>query len=264
MALRRGRRATPIAPSYKSAAGLESYIARAGANAGTASCRFPAGTVYALHPKGGAWITAISATGHVRRFAQLPSAGFESGIAFDTTGRFAHRLLVTATHHGRAAVYAIDCRGRVHTITRTAPAVEGGIVVAPIGFGRFGGQLVAPDEHSGKIYAVSASGKTTLLARSGLPHGGDIGVESLGFVPEHFGQALVADRGTPGNRHPGDNAVLALNHTALTAAGVRSGQLIAVAEASALTIAVTCSKTCTVREVAMGPHKAHIEGHVVF
>jgi hypothetical protein len=142
--------------------------------------------------------------------------------------------------------------------------VEGGIVVAPPRFGRFGGQLIAPDEHSGNIYAISASGRATLLARSGLPNGGDIGVESLGFVPARFAGALVADRGTPGNPHPGDNAILRVPHSALTATGVRSGDLLAVAEASASTIAVRCTKTCTVREVAVGPHQAHIEGHVVF
>jgi hypothetical protein len=264
ISLRPGGSGTPFASIYASTPGLESYIALAGHDAGSAACRFPVGTVYALHPKGGAWITAISPTGQVQRFAQLPSPGFESGIAFDTSGLFRRRLLVTATHHGHAAIYAIDCHGDVQTITRVAPPVEGGIAVAPPGFGRFAGQLIAPDEHSGNLYAISASGRTSLLARSGLPHGGDIGVESLGFVPAHFNETFVADRGTPGNPHPGDNAILALRHSALTAAGVRSGDLLAVAEASALTIAVRCARTCAVRQVAAGPHDAHIEGHVIF
>lgn len=264
MALAPGGRALAFASAYAAPAGVETYIALAGDGAGSAACRFPAATVYALRVRGGNGVEAISPSGRVRRFVTLPSPGFEDGIAFDTSGRFGHRLLVTATHRGRAAVYAIDCPGRVQTITHTAPPVEGGIAVAPLGFGRFGGQLVAPDEHNGNIYAISASGKTTLLAHSSLPNGGDIGVESLGFLPARFSHALVADRGTPGNPHPGDNAVLSLTHSALAAAGAKPGELLAVAEASALTIAVRCATRCTVRRIAAGPHPAHIEGHVVF
>ena len=87
-------------------------------------------------------------------------------------------------------------------MTRSAPKLEGGIAVAPASFGRFAGELIAPDENSGRVYAISPEGRSTLLADSGLARGGDVGVESAGFVPPGFGpswSALVADRRTPGS-----------------------------------------------------------------
>jgi hypothetical protein len=256
--------ALPFAPRYSAPAGLEPYITLATAGLSGARCRFPAGTVYALRLRDGHGVTAVSRHGRVRRFARLPSAGLENGIAFDTTGRFGHRLLVTDTANGVTTVYAIDCQGRVETLTRSAPRVEGGIVVAPRGFGRFGGDLIAPDERSGKLYAIAPSGASSVLLSSRLPSGPDTGVESLGFVPARFGEALVADRLTPGNPHPGDNAILALLRSALTARHVRPGELLAVTEAGARTIAVSCGTSCTAQLVAVGPPRAHIEGHVIF
>jgi hypothetical protein len=138
------------------------------------------------------------------------------------------------------------------------------VAVAPVGFGRFGGDLLAPDELSGSLYAYAPDGRATVVAYSGLAHGQDIGVESLGFVPTRFTDALVADRLTPGNRHPGDDLILSLSPRQLAAAGVRSGDLLAVTEGGALTVAVSCRRTCSVREIAVGPSIAHIEGHVVF
>ena len=61
--------------------------------------------------------------------------------------------------------------------------MEGGLVVAPTGFGSFAGDLIGPDELSGDLIAVRPDGSSAVIARSGLPTGGDIGVESLGFVP---------------------------------------------------------------------------------
>jgi hypothetical protein len=92
-------------------------------------------------------------------------------------------------------------------------------------------------------------------------------VESLGFVPAGFGPdwcALVADRLTPGNPHPGDDVVLHLSGTALTAAGVHAGDLVAATEGGARTDAITCASSCRVRHIADGPSAAHLEGHVVF
>jgi hypothetical protein len=71
-------------------------------------------------------------------------------------------------------VSAIDCRGHV-MLTHNGPRVEGGRV-----------------------------------GNSGLAHGQDIGTESEGFVPARYANALVSDRGTPHNLHPGDNEILAL------------------------------------------------------
>jgi hypothetical protein len=264
---RPGAPTSPFAPSYTAPAGLEPYIALAGPGLTGAGCTFPQGVLYALRLRGGDGVTAISATGVVRTFARLPSTSLEDGIAFDTTGRFGHRLLVTATDHGVGIVYAIDCRGHVQTLTRSTPWLEGGIAVAPASFGRFAGDLIAPNEHDGTLHAVAPNGAVMLVARSGVPAGQDIGVESLGFVPASYGEAVVADRHTPGNPHPGDDLILGLSRAALGGSGVPAGALLAVSEGGAQTVAVVCPSgggVCTVRLVASGPPEAHIEGHVVF
>jgi hypothetical protein len=254
-----------FAPSYAAPPGLEPYIVRSsGQRVRGAGCRFTPGAIYALRLRNGHGVTVVDGSGQARRFAALPSSGLENGIAFDHTGHFGHRLLVTRLVGGRTTVYGIDCRGRVRVVTRTAPRAEGGVAVAPPGFGRYGGDLIVPDELSGNLYAVSSTGRSVLMASSGVPHGQDIGVESEGFVPPRFGQALVADRGTPQNRHPGDDAILGLSRTALRSAGVRSGDLLVVTEGGALTVAVSCAQSCQVHSVAHGPARAHIEGHVVF
>jgi hypothetical protein len=232
-----------------------------------ARCTFGHDTVYALRLRRGPGVTAIDSAGRARRFVTLPAGGLENGIAFDTTGRFGHRLLVTATATGQTTVYATDCRGTVTTLTRSAPKIEGGIAVAPATFGRFAGDLIAPNENSGRIYAIAPDGSAQLLGDSGLPHGQDIGVESLGFVPANFGpgwSALVADRLTPGNRHPGDGVILRIPAASLAGAGVRPGDLLVTTEGGAMTDAVTCGSSCQVRHVADGPAVAHGEGHIAF
>ncbi|HEY3727705.1 MAG TPA: hypothetical protein VGL51_11055 [Solirubrobacteraceae bacterium] len=254
-----------FARTYSAPRGLEPYIAlSSGQRLPASNCAFPNDGLYALRLDHGDGVTVIDARGSVRRFASLPRRGLESGIAFDHTGRFGHRLLVTSTASGKTTVFAIDCGGHVSVVTREAPRVEGGIAVAPATFGQFAGDLIAPDELSGRLYAIAPDGSSTLVAESGLPHGQDIGVESEGFVPNRFKGALVADRGTHRNRHPGDDLVLGLAHATLTGAGVRSGDLLVVTEGGASTIAVTCTSSCRVRTVASGPRRAHIEGHVVF
>lgn len=255
----------PFSPAYTAPRGLEPYIALSpGQRVAGAGCRFAGGALYALRLTHGDGVTEVTPSGRVRRFAALPRRGLENGIAFDTTGRFGHRLLVTATTSGRTTVFAIDCRGRARVLTRYAPRLEGGLAVAPAGFGRFGGELIAPDELSGAIYAIAPDGSVRLVARSGIPHGQDVGVESEGFVPSRFSAAYVADRLTRGNRHPGDDLVLALTASALRIAGVHAGDLLVVSEGGADTVAVRCRRGCQVRRVASGPPEAHVEGHVVF
>jgi hypothetical protein len=253
---------------YATKVGPEPYIALSrGQTVPGAGCRFPRQSVYAIEPRGRPGVIAIARAGSARRVVDLPGVGLPGGIAFDTIGRFGHRLLVTATKAGVTTVFAIDCRGRARTITRTAPAVEGGVVVAPPSFGRFAGDLIAPDERSGRILAIAPNGRATLVARSGIPHGGDIGVESAGFVPRGFGtgwSAYLADRVSPGNLHPGDDAILSLGGRALSRAGVRPGDLLVASEGGAQTVAVRCRSTCSVRHVADGPPVAHAEGHIVF
>jgi hypothetical protein len=212
-------------------------------------------------------VVVVDARGQARPFATLPAGTFPNGITFDEVGRFGHRLLVTAGIDGATAVYAIDCRGRVHTIAEQAPRVEGGIAVAPRSFGRHAGQLIAPDEIGGDIVAIDARGRASIVIASGLATGGDIGVESAGFVPPRFGgrgAALLADRGTPGSPHPGTDSILALSGEALVGAGVRPGDLLVATEGGADTIAIRCRHACTVRRIADGPAVAHAEGHIVF
>jgi hypothetical protein len=164
-------------------------------------------------------------------------------------------------------VLAIDCAGGVRTITSHAPGMEGGIAVAPASFGRYGGDLIAPNETSGRLFAVSPGGTVVTLAVSGLPHGGDIGVESTGFVPPGFGgsdAAYLADRFSKGNRHPGTNSILLLAGSELIKAGVRAGDLLVATEASVRTVVVRCASSCRVKDIAVGPAISHGEGHIVF
>src|SRR2546430_9680584 len=138
-------------------------------------------------------------------FARVPGVTGFNGIAFDTVGSFRNRLLVTSAQPGKTIVNAIDCNGSVENITRSAPRTEGGIEVAPKGFGPFGGALIAPDELGGNIYAIAADGSSKVVLASGLPAGGDIGVESAGFIPPGMvngGGGCFFARPPPPNPHP--------------------------------------------------------------
>jgi hypothetical protein len=253
---------------YATDPGPEPYIALStGATVTEAGCAFGRDDVYALEPGGGnPGVVAVDAQGRSRRFANLPGVT-PNGIAFDDVGRFGHRLLVTAGIQGGSTVYAIDCAGRVTVIASHAPTVEGGIAVAPASFGDFGGDLIAPDENSGQIWSISPDGATNVVARSGLPSGGDIGVESAGFVPAGYTNgwaAYLADRRSPGNPHPGNDSILQAPSTTLAASDLRPGDLVVATEGGAQTIAIRCAATCTVRHLLDGPATAHAEGHVVF
>jgi hypothetical protein len=260
--LLRSRRVEPFATGYQSPGGEEPYIALA--EPGRKGCSFGTGAVYALRLRAPRGVVKISPSGQVRRFVALTAPGLIDGIAFDGTGRFGHRLLVTINAGARTTVVAISCHGAVSTITRRAPRVEGGIAVAPRRFGRFAGDLIAPDETGGRIFAITPRGASRLVADSGLPHGNDVGVESETFIPDlqHY-SVLVADRLTPGNRHPGDDELLQIGSAALRRAGVPSGALLVASEGGAHTDAISCrTGGCQVRHVADGPAIAHLEGHI--
>ena len=249
----------PFATAYHSPGGEEPYIALA-----TRGC-LGSDQVYALRLRPPRGVVAVSAQGRVRQLERLTAPGLIDGIAFDGTGAFGHRLLVTTNHGSTTTVDAVDCHGRVTTITRSAPRVEGGIAVAPRSFGRFAGDLIAPDEKGGGVFAITPSGQSLRVASSGLPYGQDVGVESAGFVPTGDVDALMADRVSPGNRHPGDDVVLRIGHVALAAAGVRPGDLLVATEGGARTISIRCSERgCRVRHIADGPTIAHGEGHIAF
>jgi hypothetical protein len=252
---------------YATATGPEPYIALASEPVAGTRCPYGSGTVFALQPGAHPGIIAIGTDGRARRFASLPAGDSPTGIAFDSTGRFGHRLLVTARSHPSGVLLAIGCTGGIATIAAPAPVVEGGIAVAPLSFGRYGGDLVAANESTGRLYAFGPGGGVATLAVSGLPHGGDIGVESAGFVPPGFGAgdaAYLADRYSRGNRHPGTNSILRLPGAELARAGVRAGDLLAATEGGARTIVVRCAGSCTVRYIASGPAITHAEGHIVF
>jgi hypothetical protein len=254
---------------YSTSPSTEPYIAVAPQRRlPRAGCSWRQDDTYALEAVGALGIIRVDPAGRARRFANLPAAaGLPNGITFDRIGTFGHRLLVTQSDGVGTTVYAVNCRGHVSTLTRSAPRLEGGIEVAPRGFGRFGGQLIAPDELSGRVWAIDARGRSRLVVHPSLVSGGDIGVESVGFVPRGFerGYALLADRGVPGNTHPGTDTILRVSGGALRRAGVRSGDLLVATEGGAVTVAVRCvERKCSVRRVADGPSGAHAEGHIEF
>jgi hypothetical protein len=232
-----------------------------------AACAWTADDLFILDLASPPGIIRVDPAGHATHFATLSGVDTLGGIALDTTGRFDHRLLVTGTHDGnQTTVFGVDCAGSSATLTTSAPQVEGGLAVAPTTFGAFAGDLIAPDENTGALYAIDPSGAVTLIASSGLPSGGDTGVESAGFVPPGFasgGYAYLADRGTPNNPFPGTDSLLRLSSAALTSAGVEDGDLLVSTEGGGTTIDVRCSDTCTVFQVASGTSGGHIEGHLV-
>jgi hypothetical protein len=229
-------------------------------------CAFSPGEVYQLTLGSSPGVTRIDAEGQAHPFAAVKRVDALNGIAFDTGGRFGHRLLVSGSHRGGTTVVALDCRGQGRLVTDAGPTLEGGLAVAPRGFGSFAGDLIAPDELSGDLIAIRPDGSSAVIAKSGLPTGGDIGVESLGFVPAGFesgGHAYLADRATPNNPHPGTDSLLRLDAGQLTRAGVRDGDLLAGTEGGALTIGIRCGQRCRVFRVAQGPTVAHGEGHLL-
>jgi hypothetical protein len=260
--LTRSGRLTLFSAAYDRPGNAEPYIAASAP--GHAGCSFGADTVYVLRLYGGRGVVAVRRNAPVRSFARITAPGLMNGIAFDETGGFGHRLLVTINDGAHTTVDAIDCHGRVATITRTAPRVEGGIVVARPPFGPFAGDLIAPDEKSGRLYAISPAGHSRLVVRSGLSFGQDIGVESeVQLSGARRYSVLGADRRNPGNRHPGDDALLRIGSATLLRAGVEPFDLLVGTEGGARLVDVSCrTRPCSARQVAAGPVDAHLEGHL--
>jgi hypothetical protein len=263
--------ATPYPGVYGDDKTAEAYLTvvpklPAAAQTSTAGCSFQSGDVYVLRLHAPLGLNRVDAHGQKSAFATIPNVTGLSGITFDAGGAFGYRLLVTGTAGaGKSEVAAIDCAGTVSVITRTAPTVEGGLDIAPRSFGAFGGMLIAPDELSGNIYAIGADGSSRTVAASGLPKGGDIGVEAVGFVPHGWhGSVYFADRITKGNPHPGTDSLLALTSGSLAGLGVQEGDLLSATEGGATLIDVRCTTTCTVQPLITTATRAHGEGHLIF
>jgi hypothetical protein len=258
----------PVSPAaYAANPKLEPYIAVAGPRqqVPSAGCTFPPNTVYAIEPAGRTGVLSITPGGEVRQLAALRGVQTLDGIVFDSGGRFGGRLLVVGlTAKGRGVLMTVDCRGRSMTLTRSAPHMEGGLAIAPPGFGSFAGDLLAPDEVDGRLLALTPASQVSDVVDLKEPAGGDIGVESLGVVPAGPEDAYLSDRRSPGNRHPGHDVILRLSHATLRAAGVAPGDLLAALEGGATTVDVRCAPTCRVRPVAKGPTGAHAEGSITF
>jgi hypothetical protein len=255
---------TPFAASYSPQPGTESYIALSpGLSDDNGSCMFARDAVAALDltssPPG---ITLITPTGEVSHLATITGVVSLFGITFDTTGHFGNRILaVGSVPGGRTQISAVDCLGHVSTIGIVNVPLEGGITVAPSTFGQFAGQLIAPNELDGSIYAVSPAGGLSTVVLSGLPAGQDIGVESLGFVPANgAGDAYMADRAVPGAVHPGNDQVLTLSGSALQSVGVQPGELLAGTEGGATLVGVRCGALCSVATIVATATAAHGEG----
>jgi hypothetical protein len=254
---------------YADDPGAEAYLAVSPAqHVASAGCDFLRDDIYVLRLHAPVGITRVSAAGDASGPFDNVALAALNGIAFDTSGLFDHRLLVTGPINGKTELVAIDCTGAVQVITKTAPVVEGGVAVAPSSFGAFGGDLIAPDELSGVIWAIAPDGSASQVVSSGLPKGGDIGVESVAFVPSGFtgrgGFVYYSDRGTPRNPHAGTDHVLRLSSVDLAAADVQDGDMLAATEGGASMIDVRCAATCQVTPVVSAPTTAHGEGHIVF
>ena len=253
--------------AYSASPSLEPYTAVAGARqvVPSARCRFPRDTVYAIVPAPPTAVLAITPAGRISQLAAIAGVASLNGIAFDTVGRFGGRLLVAGlTADGHGALVTVDCRGRTRTLTTTAPHLEGGLVVAPTGFGKVAGDLLAPDELEGRIVVLGPDGSVSDLVTPVQPTGPDIGVESLGFVPSTLRDAFVADHLVPGNANPGQDLILRLTPTQLRAVGVRPGDLLVALEGGGKTLDVRCAPSCRVRTIAAAPSGAHVEGSISF
>jgi len=180
------------------------------------TCAWRADDLYILDLSSPPGIARVDSNGQSSRFTTLGGVDTLGGIAMDTAGSFGHQLLVTGTHGGnQTTVFSVDCGGGSRVVTSSAPAVEGGIAVAPSTFGRFAGDLIASDENSGQVWAIDPDSSVMLVAVPNLPTGGDTGVESEGFVPPGFigsgkpAFAYLSDRGTPDNPFPAPTACCA-------------------------------------------------------
>jgi hypothetical protein len=230
------------------------------------TCRFDAGDVYALEPAVGSMgVARVTVDGRSARFVDLPGVETLTGITFDTTGRFGNKLLVAGRRQNRTVLFSIDCQGRVATLTDSAPPIEGGMAVAPQLFGQHGGDLIGVDENSGDVVFIRFDGTNGVLVASGLPAGGDVGVEAVGFIPPEYlqrgGTAYMVDRRAPGAPTEGTDSVWRLSEALLRGVNIDNNDLLLSTEAGGRTVVVRCRETCRVLPLGQAPG-AHAEGHI--
>jgi hypothetical protein len=258
---------TPFS-DYQGSVDGEPYVAVApdGLSVTAAACSFSRDDIYILDLTTPPGVARVDAQGQTTRVATINQVQTLGGIAFDTTGRFDHRLLVAGSIQNTQMLFALDCLGGVTVITDTAPTIEGGMQVAPATFGAFGGDLIGADENGGQVWGIEPDGTARVVLVPNLPTGGDTGVESVGFVPAGGGAtAYLADRATANNPFPGTDSILRLSAPALASSGVQEGDLLVATEGGGTTVAIQCRDTCTARMVAIGPaggNVGHIEGHI--
>src|SRR5438309_11362403 len=126
---------------YREDRGAEAYLASSpGDKVSSANCSFGRDETYLLRLHVPIGLEKVNASGEeTGSFANLTGSSTLNGIAFDTTGAFDHRLLVSGPLKGKTVIFTVDCNGDSKVITRTAPRLEGGLAVAPSTFGSFGG-----------------------------------------------------------------------------------------------------------------------------
>lgn len=142
---------------------------------------FPTGYIFVAQ---GAWggvnIWKISFDGSsVRQFpTNLPPLGQSTYITFDTTGSFDHDMIVASG----SSVWKIDSNGKASQLAeipvRGHDNSMGGPVVAPEGFGPYGGDILVPDPNTGNIFAISSQGAVNKI-------GSWPGASQILFVPDN-------------------------------------------------------------------------------
>jgi hypothetical protein len=254
---------------YREDAGKHAYLAvSTGGHVVASACDFARDETYVLRLHTPIGLNRVSADGtESGPFVNVDNVTTLTGIAFDSTGSFDHRLLVMGRSGNKTDVFAIDCNGVGQFIARGLPALEGQMAVAPTGFGAFGGDLIIPDE-AGRILALTPGGALRVVVARPLPAGVNVTLGGVGFVPEGFtdrgGFAYHADRRTPGSTFPGSDTLFRLSSDVLAAAGIQDGDLLAAAEDGGALIAVSCETACRTVRVLAGDNKAHVEGHIAF
>jgi len=254
---------------YHEDAGKQAYIALSpGGHVAASNCDFAPDDTYVLRLHTPLGVNRVNAEGtESGSFVNIDNVSTLTGIAFDGTGAFDHRLLVMGRSGGNTDVFAIDCNGVGQFIARGLPALEGQMSVAPPGFGAFGGNLIIPDE-TGRILALAPNGSLRVILSRPLPAGVNVTLGGVGFVPDGFadrgGFVYHADHRTPGSAFPGSDTLLRLSSDVLAAAGVQDGDLLAASEDGGALISVHCETSCRTVRVLAGDGKAHVEGHIAF